>query len=48
MSLNQAGIWWSYAKADPSLLAVVVLVVALAAIGFVGLRVLRDRAHRRH
>jgi hypothetical protein len=47
MEANVAGIWWSYAKADPTLLGTVVVLVALAAVGFVAVRALAARARRR-
>jgi hypothetical protein len=47
MEANVAGIWWSYAKADPTLLGTVVVLVALAAVGFVVVRALAARARRR-
>lgn len=46
MEGNVAGIWWSYAEADPTLLGTVVVLVALAAIGFVVVRALAARRRR--
>jgi len=47
MEPSVTGIWWSFAEADPTLLGVVVIVVVLAAAGFIGLRGVRARGDRR-
>jgi len=47
---NAAGIWWSYAEGDATLLGGVVALLAVAAAAFVGTRVIsqaRSRIRRR-
>lgn len=44
---NAAGIWWSYAEGDSALLGGVVAVLAIAAVAFVGTRVLSHVRRRR-
>lgn len=44
---NVAGMWWSYAEGDASLLGGVAAVLAIAAAAFVGTRILSHVRRRR-
>lgn len=43
---HATAVWWSYAEANPTVVGVVVVALAIAAIAFVGTRVVA-RARRR-
>jgi hypothetical protein len=45
--MTSAAEWWSYAEGNAAVLGFVVCLVGLAALAFVGLRVVEQRKNRR-
>lgn len=45
--MTSAASWWSYAEGNAAVLGFVVCLVALAALAFVGRRVVEERKRRR-